>query len=241
MASNNRTGPFDGNIAHSFLWPIKWLLSALAIYIFLGLLSIVVVLLWANFVWQNPIDASDILFKTEAARVLSMENLHFGDFLTTLVEFTMRWTYWLFFKFTTIHDATYAYLAGYQVNDVDFMFFKTFIAKNVHQIYVAMNMNRVYGIRIGYFLSSLPLFWLVYVVALTDGLTERYIRRACAGRESADMNKLGKLSKLMFFATGVTLYLCLPVPINPFWLIAPLTLIYAVGTRVQWQFYKKYL
>ena len=170
-----------------------------------------------------------------------MENLHFGDFLTTLVEFTMRWTYWLFFKFTTIHDATYAYLGGYQVNDVDFMFFKTFIAKNVHQIYVAMNMNRVYGIRIGYFLSSLPLFWLAYVVALTDGLTERYIRRACAGRESADMNKLGKLSKLMFFATGVTLYLCLPVPINPFWLIAPLTVIYAVGTRVQWQFYKKYL
>ena len=47
-------------------------------------------------------------------------------------------------------------------------------------------------------------------------------------------------AKLMFFASGVTLYLCLPVAMSPFWVIAPLALVFAVSTRVQWQFYKKY-
>ena len=106
--------------------------------------------------------------------------------------------------------------------------------------YLAMNVIQVYGIRIGFVLAATPLFFLLYVLAGVDGLTERYIRRACAGRESADLHKIGRLAKLMFFASGVTLYLCLPVAMSPFWVIAPLALVFAVSTRVQWQFYKKY-
>ena len=116
-----------------------------------------------------------------------------------------------------------------------------FIENNTKQIYVAMNMNRVFGLRIAYLLSSIPIFALMHGVAHVDGLTERYIRRACAGRESADLNRLGKITKLMFFASGATIYLCLPVAIDPFWFIGPLLVVYTVGTRIQWQFYKKYL
>lgn len=78
------------------------------------------------------------------------------------------------------------------------------------------------------------------MVSIVDGFTERYIRRASSGRESADLNKLGRLAKLMFFATAISVYLCLPVPLSPFWIVVPMAAIYAVGTRVQWQFYKKY-
>jgi integrating conjugative element membrane protein (TIGR03747 family) len=120
------------------------------------------------------------------------------------------------------------------------MYLSQFVARNAREIYLAMNVIQVYGIRIGFVLAAIPLFFLLYVLAGVDGLTERYIRRACAGRESADLHKIGRLTKLMFFASGVTLYLCLPVAMSPFWVIAPLTLVFAVSTRVQWQFYKKY-
>jgi hypothetical protein len=237
VASNNNQGRFDGHIAHAFTWPLKVFFGGLAIYIGIGLLGIMMALCWSHFVWQNPVEASDALLKAETSRSYSYT---LGG-ISTMAEFTMRWTYWLFFQFTTIHDATYAYLNGYEVNQLDRIFFKVFIQHNVHEIFVAMNMNRVYGLRITYFLTSLPLFVIAQVVAHVDGLTERYIRRACAGRESTDMNRLGKTSKLMFFATGITVYLCLPIPLDPFWLIGPLLVVYVLGTRIQWQFYKKYL
>jgi hypothetical protein len=104
-----------------------------------------------------------------------------------------------------------------------------------------MNVVQIYGIRIGFVLAAVPLFMLLYVVAGIDGLTERYIRRVCSGRESADIHKIGRLSRLMCFAPGITLYLCLPIAMSPFWVIAPLALTFTVATRVQWQFYKKYL
>jgi tetrahydromethanopterin S-methyltransferase subunit F len=146
----------------------------------------------------------------------------------------------LFFKATTIHDAAYAYFTGYQVNDVDQRYLSQFIARNARDIYVAMNIIQVYGIRIGFILASMPLFILLYLIAGIDGMTERYIRRACSGRESADLNKIGRLSKLLFFAGGATLYLCLPMELSPFLIIAPLALVCFMATRVQWQFYKKY-
>ena len=101
--------------------------------------------------------------------------------------------------------------------------------------------DRVYGIRAGIVIASIPLFFLVYFVATVDGLVERYIRRASAGRESADMFKLGRLSKLVFFASGLTFYLCVPISINPYWLVTTLAIVFAVATRIQWQYYKKYL
>lgn len=235
MASEQRGGRFEGVIAHAFTWPIKWFFGALLIYIFLGLMGIAMALLWSHFFWADPVAASEQLLDTETARAYSMTGI------SELARFTMQWTYWLFFKFTTIYDAMNASLGGSQVNQLDADFFKVFIRGNEKPIFVAMEMNRVFGLRIAYFLDSLPIFGLIHVVAHADGLVERYIRRSCAGRESADLNKLGKMSKLMFFATGITLYLCLPVPLEPFWLIGPLLIVYAVGTRIQWQYYKKYL
>lgn len=240
MASNT-TGLYDGNVAVAFLWPLKWLFGTLMLYILLGLLSLVAAFLFAKYQWVDPVQAADTLFQTESARVqaLSQPGSHVGG-LATITELTQQWTYWLFFKATSLHDATYAYFSGQKVNQVDQMYLSQFVARNARDIYLAMNVIQVYGIRIGFILASIPLFFLLYIVSGIDGLTERYIRRACSGRESADIHKIGRLAKLMFFASGVTLYLCLPIVISPFWIIAPLALVFAVSTRVQWQFYKKY-
>jgi len=153
----------------------------------------------------------------------------------------MNWTYWLFFKVTTIHDAVVAYSLGVQVNELDKLYLGQFIARNGNEIYVCMNVIQVYGIRIAILLSTLPLFMLLNLVAFTDGITERYIRRACSGRESSDINKIGKMSKLMLFGMAISFYLCVPITINPFFIIIPMATVYTVATGFQWKFYKKYL
>ena len=240
MASRS-SGLYDGNVAVAFLWPLQWLFGTLMLYILLGLIALVMAFLFAKYQWADPVQAADALFQAESARVKAL--VHPGSYvggLATITAQTQEWTYWLFFKATSLHEATYAYFAGYRVNEIDRLYLSQFVARNAREIYVAMNVIQIYGIRIGFVLASLPLFFLLYVVSSVDGLTERYIRRACSGRESADIHKIGRLSKLMFFASGVTLYLCLPIAMSPFWMITPLALVFTVATRVQWQFYKKY-
>jgi integrating conjugative element membrane protein (TIGR03747 family) len=233
---------YENNVAASFLWPLKWAFGALLLYVLLGLIALVVAFVFASYVWTDPIQASDALFQAEASRIASLvESGNHIDGVATLTRFAQKMSYWLFFKATTLHDAAYAYFAGYRVNRVDRLYLGQFIARNAREIYVAMNVIQVYGIRIGFVLASIPLLALLYLVAAIDGFTERYIRRACSGRESSDLNKIGRMAKMMFFAIAITLYLCLPVVMDPFWIIGPLALIFAVATRIQWQFYKKYL
>jgi hypothetical protein len=55
------------------------------------------------------------------------------------------------------------------------MYLTQFVARNIREIYLAMNVIQVYGIRIGFLMASVPLFMLLYFVATADGLTERYI------------------------------------------------------------------
>lgn len=239
--ASRKTGLYDSNLGIAFLWPLKWLLVTLLLYILLGLVALTAAFLFAKYQWLDPVKSADALFQAETVRVNQL--VHSGiqvAGLATLTELTQQCTYWLFFKATTLHDAAYAYFSGYQVNEVDRLYLSQFIASNAREIYLAMNVIQVYGIRIGFVLTTVPLFFLLYIVAGVDGLTERYIRRACSGRESADMHKIGRLSKLMFFASGITLYLCLPISMSPFWIIAPLAVVFSVATRVQWQFYKKY-
>jgi hypothetical protein len=238
--ASSRNGVLDANLAVAFLWPFTTLMWSLFIYVFLGLGAILLALFFAQYYWVNPVEASDLLFKAEIARVHAVSAS--GSYrLMALTDFTSQWTYWLFFQATTLHEAMYAYFNHLPVSQVDRIYLREFVGRNAREIYIAMNIIQVYGIRIGMLVAFIPLFILVYVLASVDGLTERYIRRACAGRESADMNKIGKMTRLMFFASGITFYLCVPIAMNPFGLVGILTTALAVGTRMQWQYYKKYL
>lgn len=227
-------------MAVAFLWPFKWLFGAAVLYVFLGMIALGVAFLFAKYQWADSIQASDALFLAESTRLNTLMQSGYVGGIASLTQLTQQWTYWLFFEASGLHDAAYAHFSGQQVNHLDRMYLSQFVARNAREIYLAMNVIQVYGIRIGFILAAIPLFWLLYVLSWVDGMTERYIRRACSGRESSDIHKIGRMSKLMFFASTVTLYLCTPVVMSPFWVIAPLALVFVVGTRIQWQFYKKY-
>lgn len=228
-------------MAVAFLWPFKWLFGAVVLYVFLGLIALGAAFLFAAYQWADPVQASDILFQSESARVRKLMESGYVGGMASLVQWTQQGSYWLFFKATSLHDAAYAVFTGQPVSRLDRLYLSQFVKGNAREIYLAMNIIQVYGIRIGFLLASIPLFWLLYAIAGIDGLAERYIRRACSGRESADLNKIGRISKLMFCASASTLYLCTPIKIDPFWVIVPPALFFVVGTRMQWQFYKKYL
>ena len=240
MASE-RNSPYDGNLAHAFLWPIKLLIKVSLFYLGLGLLAMFIAILLTQHYWADPVAASSALLKSEVARVSFLNTNTSNAYLPTLASIVMNWTYWIFFKLTTIHDAVVAYSSNRQVNELDQLYLGHLIARNGNEIFVCMNVIQVYGIRVAILLSTLPFFLLLNFVSFTDGMTERYIRRACSGRESSDINKIGKMSKLMFFALGTIIYLCVPIDINPFFFIVPMAVIYSVATRFQWKYYKKYL
>lgn len=232
---------YDTNLSVSFLWPFKTAIWLIVIFLSLAFLNIVFALFFDVYVWDQPVISSQMLLDSEIKRINAISEAGTVN-LSLLTEFTQRWTYWLFFQATTIHDSVYAYLYQLdQVNEVDQMYLSKVVGRYLDEIYVVMNTIQIFGIRIGLFIASIPLFILVYLTAMSDGLTERYIRRACAGRESSDLFKIGRLSKLGFFSTGMTIYFCVPINISSHWIIMILVLVMAVATRVQWQYFKKYL
>lgn len=237
---------YDTNLAVAFLWPFKVVFVTIMIYVLLGVTMLGAAYLSARYGlidgWENPPVASERLFRAEAARVEAMMPSHASySPMPVLIDYSQRFAYWLFFKATSLHEAMTAYYAKRQTNEIDTVYIGHFIAKNADAIYTSMNLIQVYGLRIGVILAAMPLFMLMYTFATVDGFAERFIRRACAGRESADIHKIGRMSKLLGFAMSIMLYCCLPIELNPFWLIVPLAVVFTVATRYQWAYYKKYL
>ena len=60
-------------------------------------------------------------------------------------------------------------------------------------------------------MEDLPLFVLVYLAAMVDGLTARYIRKQCGGRESAFVYHRSNLAIVMLIGSAVVFPLLLPL------------------------------
>jgi len=55
------------------------------------------------------------------------------------------------------------------------------------ELYLAIVRAQLFGVRLAILIGAAPLFLLVWSLGMVDGLTQRTIRRACAGRESSSM------------------------------------------------------
>lgn len=100
----------------------------------------------------------------------------------------------------------------------------------------------LFGIKLGMVAIALVIFALVMISAGTDGLVQRYIRRACGGYESAAIYHRAKLyGWRMLPPLAATLFFCSPVSFDPVWIFFPTLLISALLIRLQLTYYKKYL
>ena len=76
---------------------------------------------------------------------------------------------------------------------------------------------------------------------MTDGLTQRAIRRASAGRESASLYHRAKHLQVALAGTAILALLVWPAPVDWLRLGLPLAAVAGVLARLQWAYYKKHL
>jgi integrating conjugative element membrane protein (TIGR03747 family) len=228
------------NLGHAFLWPFKWALSVTLIFFCLGFFIIALNVTAMHFWWDTdaPVEYAQAIFEKSA---LATTDGGIESFNAWVCSRTALFAYWLFFKVTYIHQAVERFADATPVNAVDTFYRNYIIVPHQNEIYVAMSAIQTFGVRIGLLVTALPLLVLAYIAGWTDGLVERYIRRAGAGRESSSLYHRAKYLQLTGGVLGAVAFLCAPWHVNLVWMLLPAALFTAWVTRVQWKYYKKYL
>ncbi|MCU7804159.1 MAG: TIGR03747 family integrating conjugative element membrane protein [Candidatus Thiodiazotropha sp. (ex Lucinoma borealis)] len=100
---------------------------------------------------------------------------------------------------------------------------------------------QVFAVRVVVILFSLPIFGAFGVVALTDGLLQRDLRRFGGGRESGYIwhNAMRLLKPAIILP--VVIYLGLPISLHPNVVVLPFALLFAFAVWVGAAWFKKYL
>lgn len=99
---------------------------------------------------------------------------------------------------------------------------------------------KVISIRLGNISLFIGLSIIFFVVACIDGLTMRAIRQKNASRESAGIYHRAKYWRVGITWLSILIYLSLPISINPYWLIFPISFV-AIMIFLQAKYLKKYL
>jgi integrating conjugative element membrane protein (TIGR03747 family) len=236
----------EGLAAHNvFLWPLKlafyaWLTFALMAVAAMGMEVVLAKQLWG--------EAEGL---SQAQQTLSRDLALTHDLrpdapLTGLARTCAKGVYGFFFQLIPIERwMTNAAMLPAQPDVTyyggDIIARKDLVYPLQDELYLAMLRAQIFGVRLAILMGASPLFLLVWTLGLVDGLTQRTIRRACAGRESSSMYHRAKFFQFAGLATGAMVYLMWPVSIRPEWIVIPLALLTGLLARVQWTYLKKYL
>ncbi len=228
----------EGVVAGALLAPLK-----LAFVLLLGLVGIVVVAWIVDWtfvfkVWPEGVGRLKGILAADLARTLELAEWQGGA--PSVVTGTANFMYGLVFGVTGIHDMGLRFAQGAALSIPDTIVRNIYLAKR-EAIEVAMIGTQLLGVRLATLGMMVPLLVLVYLVAAADGLTQRAIRRACGGRESASLYHRAKHLQVMLVAMGGVLVLIQPVSIDPRLVGVPVALLVGILARLQWACYKKHL
>lgn len=101
--------------------------------------------------------------------------------------------------------------------------------------------TQLVGVRIATFARLLPLLLQIHLVYTTDGLMQRAIGRASAGRESASGHHRAKRLQVALAGTAVLFVIVWPAPVESLIPALPLAATIGVVARIQWACYRKHL
>ena len=237
MASRNAS-IHEGVVAGALLAPLK-----IAFVLLLGLTGVVVVAWIVDWtfvfkVWPEGVGRLKGILAADLARTLELAEWQ-GE-VPSVVTGTANFLYGLVFGVTGIHDMGLRFAQGAALSIPDTIVRNSYLA-NIDAIEVAMIGTQLLGVRLATLGMMAPLLILVYLVAAADGLTQRAIRRACGGRESASIYHRAKHLQVMLLVMGGVLVLIQPVSIDPRLVGVPVAVLVGMLTRVQWACYKKHL
>ena len=237
MASRNASF-HEGVVAGALLAPLK-----IGFALILGLLGIVVVAWIVDWtfvfkVWPEGVGRLKGILAADLARGIKLAEWQGG--VPGAVTGAANFLYGLVFGMTGIHDMGLRFAQGAALSIPDTILRNSYLA-NIDAIEVAMIGTQLLGVRLATLGMMAPLLMLVYLVAAADGLTQRAIRRACGGRESASIYHRAKHLQVMLLAMGGELTLIQPVSIDPRLVGDPVALLVGILARLQWACYKKHL
>lgn len=112
---------------------------------------------------------------------------------------------------------------------------------HLESIEAAMVGTQLLGVRAAILARFAPLLLLLYVVGAADGVTQRAIRRACGGRESASVYHRAKYLQMAVLGLGGVALLMYPGPVEWEWCVAAGSAVVGCLAAVQWSYYKKHL
>lgn len=237
MASRNASF-HEGVVAGALLAPLK-----IGFALILGLVGIVVVTWIVDWifvfkVWPEGVDRLKGILAADLARGIELGEWQGG--VPGVVAGTANFMYGMVFGVTGIHDMGLRFAQGTALSIPDTIVRNSYLA-NTEAIEVSMIGTQLLGVRLATLGMMVPILILIYLVAAADGLTQRAIRRACGGRESASLYHRAKHLQVMLVVMGGALVLIQPVSIDPRLIGVPVALLVGILARLQWACYKKHL
>ena len=189
-------------------------------------------------VWPEGIATLEGILDQELARTYDIE-CWCGE-LPRLAVGIANFLYDAIFRVSGIHDMGVRFAEGAALSIPDTMLRNAYLA-NYEVLQVAMVGTQLLAVRVATLSVGLPLFVLLYAVAVADGIVQRAIRRAGGGRESASLYHRAKHGQIVILVATAAVCLLMPSPINMriLWGLGLVTA--AALARMQWSYYKKHL
>ena len=228
----------DHGIAGVLLAPAKWFCVTVLILLGLMLAGWIIDWIFVFKIWPEGLERLHNILADDLARLNRLKS--WCDDLPRLAAGTANLIYSLLFRATGIDGMGTHFADSAALSIPDTIVRKTYV-DNYAAVRVAMVGTQLFGVRLAVLLVVVPLVALVYVVSSADGLTQRTIRRARGGRESANLYHRAKHLQLVLLTTTAAISLLLPVSIDPRILWVPTSIVSAVLARMQWAYYKKHL
>ncbi len=100
---------------------------------------------------------------------------------------------------------------------------------------------KLFALRVGILILTLPFLVLITAVAMADGFVGWYLRRTGGERESGFIYHRAKRSLAWSFLLLWVVYLIPPVPMDPKYLLPPFLIASGIATRLHVAYFKKYL
>lgn len=237
MASRNASF-HEGGIAGALLAPLK-LVFALTMA-FIGILVVAWIVDWIFVfkVWPDGIDRLKTILAADLSLARDLAEWQGG--VPGAVTGTANFLYALVFRVTGIHDMGMRFAEGAALSIPDTIVGNTYMA-NRDAIEVAMIGTQLLGVRLATLVLIAPLLVLIYLAAGVDGLTQRAIRRASGGRESASLYHRAKHLQKALMAIALLVGLLWPASVDVRWIGLPLAATLGILARLQWAYYKKHL
>jgi integrating conjugative element membrane protein (TIGR03747 family) len=218
--------------------PLKWFLGMSLLLLTLILAAWIIDWFFVFKVWPDGMAQLQSILDEDLERIARLGH-EYGD-LPGVVAGTANLLYALLFEATGVHGMGISFAQASPLSIPDTIVRNAYVA-NFEAIRVAMIGTQLFGVRLGNLAMTLPLFAMTYCVASVDGLTERAIRRARGGRESASLYHRAKHIQVIVLVTSAAASLLMPASIDPRYIWVPAALFAALLARLQWAYYKKHL